>query len=285
MTAAAALAGMVLAGGVVMVIYGVRLREVPPRRLRGWPGLGGWHPEHLLVGVVGAAVAFAATRWPVAAIVAGVGAWQVVVVALRRPRENRAERAEAIALWAEILRDGLGTAWELETVLRSTASTAPRLIRAEVEAATERLDYASLDEALDDLAVRLGGDSCGDLVVVALRLAGSSGGRQVRDILDSVAAAAYAEASALRRVEVARARPRSSTRLVAAIVVVSITLSSVLFRDWMDPYETAAGQLVLGVIVLWCGGALWWMARMTDVALPARFTARREMPQPPEVPA
>jgi hypothetical protein len=122
-------------------------------------------------------------------------------------------------------------------------------------------------------------------VVVALRLAGRSGGRQVRDILDSVAAAAYAEASALRRVEVARARPRSSTRLVAAIVVVSITLSAVLFRDWMDPYETAAGQLVLGVIVLWCGGALWWMARMTDVALPARFTARREMPQPPEVPA
>jgi hypothetical protein len=108
-------------------------------------------------------------------------------------------------------------------------------------------------------------------------LAGRSGGRQVREILDSVAVAAYGEADALRRIDVARARLRSSARLVAGIVVVSIVSSAVLFSEWMDAYDTAAGQVVLGLVVLWCGGALWWMARMTNVVLPARFIARREV--------
>ena len=274
MILAAAVAGAVLLGGVVMVVYGVQRREVQPRE-RHRLTFEGWHAERGAAAVAGAAAVFAVTGWPVAAVVGGVGAWQAVAV-WRRPKDNAAARAEAVALWAEILRDALGTAWELETVLRSTAPTAPRLIRADVEEVTERLDYASLDEVLDELAVRLG-DSCGDLLVCALRLAGRSGGRQVREILDSVAVAAYGEADALRRIDVARARLRSSARLVAGIVVVSIVSSAVLFSEWVDAYDTAAGQVVLGLVVLWCGGALWWMARMTNVVLPARFIARREV--------
>jgi tight adherence protein B len=276
----AALAGAVAWGGVVMAIYGLGRHEAPPRRRRERRPLrlAGWRTEHALVAATAAALGWLVTGWPVAAAVAGVGAWQALV-AWRRPHDDAAARAEAVALWAEILRDGLGTAWELETVLRSTAPTAPRLIRADVEELTARLDYASLDEVLDELALRLG-DSCGDLVVCALRLAGSSGGRQVREILDSVAVAAYGEGDALRRIEVARARPRSSARLVAGIVVVSIVSSAVLFADWMDAYDTALGQLVLGLVVVWCGGALWWMARMTNVVRPARFRARRQTPAP-----
>ena len=275
----AALAGAVALGGVAMAVYGLGRREAPPRqrRERRPVRLVGWRAEHALVAATAAALGWLVTGWPVAAAVAALGAWQALV-AWRRPHDDAAARAEAVALWAEILRDGLGTAWELETVLRSTAPTAPRLIRADVEELTARLDYASLDEVLDELALRLG-DSCGDLVVCALRLAGSSGGRQVREILESVAVAAYGEADALRRIEVARARPRSSARLVAGIVVVSIVSSAVLFADWMDAYDTALGQLVLGLVVVWCGGALWWMARMTNVVLPVRFRARREAPE------
>lgn len=273
----AAVAGAVALGGAVMLVYGLQRREIRPRERGRRLSFEGWHVEHAVAAAVGAAAAFALTRWPVAAVVGAVAAWQAVAL-WRRPKKDAAARAEAVALWAEILRDGLGTAWELETVLRSTAPTAPRLIRADVEEVTARLDYASLDEVLDELAVRLG-DSCGDLVVCALRLAGNAGGRQVREILDSVAVAAYGEADALRRIEVARARPRSSARLVAGIVVVSIVSSAVLFADWMDAYDTALGQLVLGLVVVWCGGALWWMARMTNVVLPSRFTARRETPE------
>ena len=79
----------------------------------------------------------------------------------------------------------------------------------------------------------------------------------------------------LRRVAVARQSPRTSTRLVTGITVVAVLGTVLLFRDWVEPYGTASGQVALGVIAAWCGGALWWMSRMTDVRLPARFTARQ----------
>jgi len=275
MTALAALCGSAIVAGVLLVVIGVRPRPVRAERrarihrptvtrqvrldLVGWAAAGGL-------------AALAVTRWPVAAVVGAVGAWQAAV-ALGRPKDDSATRAEAIALWAEILRDALGTSWEIETVLKATASTAPRLIRADVEAATERLAYASFDEVLDDLAVRLGNGS-GDLVVAALRLAGRSGGRQVREILDAVAGAAYDEADTLRRIEVARQRPRSSARTVSGIVVATIVGSALLFRDWLAPYDTAGGQIALAVIAAWCGASMVWMARMSRVEMPARFTAR-----------
>jgi Flp pilus assembly protein TadB len=195
-----------------------------------------------------------------------------------RRATDPAAMAEAIALWTEILRDALGTSWEIETVLRATAPTAPRLIRAEVIRATDKLDYATLDEVLDELAVNLGG-GVGDLVIVALRLAGRSGGRQVRGVLDATARTAYNEAEMLRRIEVARQSPRTSARLVTGITVVAVLGTVVFFRDWVEPYGTPSGQVVLAFMAAWCGGALWWMSRMTNVRLPARFTARPGLDQ------
>jgi Flp pilus assembly protein TadB len=275
MTLLAALCGATVVAGVLLLVAGLRphAETERPGARRPTAFAGSLRPERILWAVAGGALALVVTRWPVAAAVGALGAWQVAA-AVGRPDDDSAARAEAIALWAEILRDALGTSWEIETVLKATAPTAPRLIRADVEAATERLAYVSFDEVLDDLAARLG-DGSGDLVVSALRLAGRSGGRQVRDILDSVSEAAYDEADALRRIDVARERPRSSARLVAAIVVVTVVASAVLFRDWLEPYDRVEGQLALGAIAAWCGAAMWWMARMARVDMPARFTARR----------
>jgi Flp pilus assembly protein TadB len=231
--------------------------------------------DQVVAAVFGGLLALVLTRWPVAGVVGAAGAWQAVA-ALRRPRDDTAQRAEAIALWAEILRDGLGTSMEIETVLRTTAPIAPQLIRADVEAATARLAYMPYDDVLDELADKLDASS-GDMVVSALRLAGRSGGRQVRDVLDSVAKAAYSDADTLRRVEVARERPRSSARLVVGIVVGTVVISAVAFRRWLEPYASPTGQIALAIIALWCWAAMWWMSRMSKVDMPARFSARREV--------
>jgi hypothetical protein len=275
MTLLVALCGATVVAGLLMVAIGLHSRpaHTAAGRRRARPSLAGLiSVEQVLWAAAGGAGALALTRWPVAGVIGALAAWQTVAVS-RRAKDQSAARAEAIALWAEILRDALGTSWEIETVLKATAPTAPRLIRADVEAAAERLSYASFDDVLDSLAARLG-DGSGDLVVAALRLAGRSGGRQVREILESVAVAAYDEADTLRRIEVARQRPRSSARTVSAIVVATIIGSAVLFRDWLAPYDTAGGQIALAVIAAWCGAAMWWMARMTRVQMPARFSAR-----------
>ena len=277
MTVIAAVCGALIVAGLGALGWGLLPRPVverAERRPRSYRA-GRVRSDQVVGALVGGVVALALTRWPVAAVAGAAGAWQAVV-ALRRPKDDTAERAEAVALWAEILRDGLGTSMEIETVLRTTAPIAPQLIRHDVEAATARLAYVPYDDVLDDLAAKLDASS-GDMVVAALRLAGRSGGRQVRDVLDSVSKAAYSDADALRRVEVARQRPRSSARLVVGIVMGTVVISAVLFRRWLEPYASPGGQLALAVIALWCWGAMWWMSRMSRVEMPARFSARREV--------
>ena len=95
-------------------------------------------------------------------------------------------------------------------------------------------------------------------------------------MLDSVAKAAYSDADTLRRVEVARERPRSSARLVVGIVVGTVAIcgrAPPLARALRLP----GGQIALAIIALWCWAAMWWMSRMSRVAMPARFSARREV--------
>lgn len=284
MVVVAAACGALVLAGLAMVVAGVAGWPPPaagdgPRGFARWQGrlAGMWRPDRLAWAAAAAVVSLVVTGWPVAAVAGAVGAW-VATTALDRPDDDAAARAEATALWAEILRDALGTSWEIETVLRSTARTAPRLIRPDIVAATDRLAVEPFDVVLDDLGDRLGGGT-GDLVIAALRLAGRSGGRQVREILDSVATAAYDEAEMLRRIEVARQSPRTSARVVTAITVLSVLGTVVFFRDWVEPYGTRPGQVALAVIALWCGAALAWMARMSRFELPARFSARRGVDQ------
>jgi Flp pilus assembly protein TadB len=277
MTVVVALCGALIVAGLLALGWGLvpRPRREPGERRSWamWPAQV--RADQVVAAVFGGLLALVLTRWPVAGVVGAAGAWQAVA-ALRRPRDDTAQRAEAVALWAEILRDGLGTSMEIETVLRTTAPIAPQLIRADVEAATARLAYMPYDDVLDELADKLDASS-GDMVVSALRLAGRSGGRQVRDVLDSVAKAAYSDADTLRRVEVARERPRSSARLVVGIVVGTVAISAVAFRRWLEPYASPSGQIALAIIALWCWAAMWWMSRMSQVEMPARFSARREV--------
>jgi hypothetical protein len=47
----------------------------------------------------------------------------------------------------------------------------------------------------------------------------------------------------------------------------------VLNRGYLTPYDSAAGQLVLGLVGLLFGGAFWWLAQMARVPAPERLLA------------
>lgn len=217
------------------------------------------------------------TRWPVAAVGAAVAAWWIPWPGQRADRKQDEARTSALAAWCESLRDAAGTARGLEGILTTTAAAAPQAIRPELTRMATRLQSERLDVVLDGLAEDLH-HPVGDLVVTALRLASSAGSRRVRQVLSDLAEAAQLEASMLRRVDVARQRPRSTMRLVAVIVAAFVAGLLLFARDYLAPYGTSGGQVVLAVVAGYWALGFWWMARLGRVAqLPRVLVDRKGM--------
>lgn len=268
MTALAALAGALVAGGSWLAVTSWRPQAIPARRPKRGAGLDRQSRQRLVACVAAGLVALVVTRWPVAAIAAGVAGWLLAGPNAGAARRREAEQTEAIALWAEMLRDAMGTGRGVEGVLVATAGVAPLPIRPAVEALAGRLQPArngdrrvTLDEALGQLAVDLA-HPLGDLVVTALRISAAEGATRVRDVLADLATAAYTSAESTRRIDVARARPRAAMRYTAGLIGGFVLLLLVFSRDYLEPYGSPVGQLVLALVAAYWAVGLWWMHRM-----------------------
>jgi Flp pilus assembly protein TadB len=219
------------------------------------------------------------TRWPVAAGGIAIAGWIIVGWARRETSRAYEARTDAIAEWAEMLRDGIGTARGIEGVLVATGPTAPIPIRPAVARMAGRLPYESLADVLDDLADDLN-HPIGDLVVTALRMASKAGGRQIREVLTDLAESAHGEASAYRRISVARKRPIATMRLTSILILAFILILVLVSRPYLAPYGTFTGQIMLLLIVGGWGSGFWWMARMARPAVVPRYLAATREAQP-----
>jgi hypothetical protein len=78
------------------------------------------------------------------------------------------------------------------------------------------------------------------------------------------------------RVEVGRARIRTSAKIVLTVTLLTVALVYFTSRDLLSVYDTTNGQIwLLGVFGLFLG-SLWLMNYYADVQMPERFTARRQ---------
>jgi tight adherence protein B len=257
----AGLCGALIIGGLWFAITGlIPVAIVEKQRTRRRES------DPLLNRRIGAAVllaltAFLFTRWPVAALAGGAAGWVLAGVRSQTEREQSERRTEAIALWTEMLRDAIGTARGIEGVLVATAATAPLPIKTELATMSNRLQHEPLNQVLDGLATDLD-HPLGDLVVTALRLTSTSGGSNVRDVLGSLATAAYAEAESQRRIGVARERPRAAMKYSAIIISAFVILLTIFSRRYLAPYNSPIGQIVLLFVALYWTAGFWWMNRM-----------------------
>jgi tight adherence protein B len=86
------------------------------------------------------------------------------------------------------------------------------------------------------------------------------------------------EARMHRRITVARARPRSDMRIVLAIMGFAVAFFVVVARDYLEPYGSATGQLVLCVVgACWAFG-IWTMGRLGRMQPVERFLTREAQP-------
>jgi hypothetical protein len=79
------------------------------------------------------------------------------------------------------------------------------------------------------------------------------------------------------RVESGRARTRTSVRVVVGTTLVFAVGLVLLNREYLVPYDSAFGQLMLLAVGGLFGVAFWWLSRIADVAKPERFLTDQEV--------
>jgi tight adherence protein B len=215
----------------------------------------------LALGFAAAVVIGALTRWPMAALLCGIAGFMAPsMLGGQAARKAQLDRIEAVAAWAEMLRDTMAGSGGLEQSIIATAGVAPLPIKREVLRLAARLERDRLAPALREFAEEID-DPAGDLVVAALVLAADKSPKRLGDLLGRLAQSARAEVNMRLRVEASRARTRTSVRVITVFTVLFAVGLLVFNRNYLEPYDKAVGQLVLGLIGLCFAGAFMWLAR------------------------
>jgi Flp pilus assembly protein TadB len=282
-TLLALIAGAVSGGG--LLLFAVAIRGVRPRT--GRPT--GRSREELIrtlttrtaLAIIAGVVVLVVTRWPVAAIGAGmlVLGWRSIGGGAAEERRAML-RLEALAAWTESLRDTIAGAVGLEQAIPSSLRAVAPVLQPHVRALVDRLHTrVPMADALrrfgDDLD-----DASADLVVAALILNARLRGPGLRDMLGALSNSARAELDMRRRVEANRRTTRRSVQIVVGVSVGTALFLSVVNRSYVSMYDSVTGQLVLGVVVGLFAAGFIWLRRLAKYEMPQRFLASNEEDSP-----
>ena len=203
------------------------------------------------------------TGWVAAVVVLPVAALGLPYLLSAPPAEARIRRVEAMEEWTRSLAGVLGAGVGIEQALTATLRSTPEPIKPEVTALVARLrarwdTEVALRSFADDLD-----DVTGDLVAANLILAARRRNRSLASVLQGVAESVAEDVASRRRVEAGRAKPRGSARLVTAFSLV-VLLILAFTGDYIAPYRTPVGQIVLVFLLVAYAGGLLWMRKMAE---------------------
>jgi Flp pilus assembly protein TadB len=244
-------------------------RAAPDERQERTPMIS----RHVAMVLAVALAVYLVTGWPIGALLGAAAAW--FLPALLGPDRDHARRLaviDSVAAFTEMLRDTLSASAGLNQALTLAAAHAPEAIRP----AADQLGHRIADrgtttrQALHAFADRIGDPTC-DLVALALASASENPARDLAALLSSLAATAREQAAMRTRIAVARARTRTAVRIVTGTTLALAVILLTADRRYLEPYSSAAGQLVLLIT-----GALFvlgftWLRRLGTVAEPGRL--------------
>ena len=266
--------GAVAGGGLFLLM--VAIRGLPPRR----PGRGPGRLERQLkelLGVRGAiavgagAIVLLATGW----VVAGIGAallalgWRGIGGAAGERKAMA--RLEGLAMWTESLRDTIAGSVGLEQAIPASLRAAAPSIQGPLARMVDRLHTrVALPEALHRFADDLD-DSSADMIIAALIINARLRGPGLRELLSALASSVREELDMRRKVNAERRSTRRSVQIVVAVSVGLALFMAVFNRGYVQPYNTAVGQIVLVVVVALYGAAFLWLRRLARFDAPERL--------------
>lgn len=264
------------AAGMLLLVWALIPREVPEKeqvdvvaRLVRRAGV------RLPLGGGAAVLTLAVSRWPVAAVAAGVlGFFGPSLFGGTRAHRAAVGRLAGLAVWTESLRDTIAGAVGLEQAIMASAAAPPPAIAAHVRGLADRLRVrVPLPDALQLFADDLD-DPGADLVVAALLLNARLRGPGLRQVLTSLADSTRAELDMRDRVESGRASTRRGVRIVVIVTLAFVLGLRLLNPEYVEPYGTPVGQVVLLVVIGLFTAGFWWLRRLSAFDLPQRFLVR-----------
>ncbi|MEE1782712.1 type II secretion system F family protein [Streptomyces sp. SP17BM10] len=276
-------AGMLLVGGLVGAVVGIVGTTAPPMpgpasRFRAALTSGERDERarararaRLLASAVGGVLLWVVTGWFI------LGLILVLVVAglpwlLASTSNNKAqiEKLDALAEWTRRLSDVLMLGMGLEQAIISSRKTAPVVLQEPVgELAARLLSGWRPADALRAFANTLG-DATADKVISALILKVSDRGPGLAQALNDLADTIREEVRQRRDVEAERAKPRTTVKWLTWMTVGIVVLGS-FATDYVQPYGTFLGQVVLAVLLLGFVGVLSWMRSLASYKPTPRF--------------
>jgi len=228
----------------------------------------------LLGAFVATVVVLAISGWPVAALWTFAGVMSIPLMRGSGPSADEAiAKVEAIATWSEQIRDTMSAAAGLQQALIATAARGPEAIRDELHEFARRAPRGDLAGALRQLGRDIDHPSA-DMVIAGLISAIELDAGRLVPLLSRLALSIREEAQMRVRIEVGRARIRTSMRIVAFCVGATALLLLLLGGDLLAAYDSPVGQiwlLVVGAVIV---VAVWASRKLAQVPQPDRFVAR-----------
>lgn len=274
-----ALGGALVIAGIIGVIIGARRTPVTPstprrpsqsRLTSRVAGMERRTKILALVGLILGSVIYLATGWLIAIVLVPLAVIGLPTLLSAPPSAARIDRLEALEEWTRALAGVLTVGVGLEEALRSTLRSTPEAIRPEVTTLVARLRARiGTEEALRAFAEDLN-DATGDLVAAYLILGARRRGQGLASVLESLAESVAADVRARRAIEADRAKPRTTARWVT-IITISVLGFLTLTGDYISPYGSPLGQLLLILLLSAYVGLLIWMRSMAKGEALPRF--------------
>ena len=230
----------------------------------------------LAVGFIAGLLLFAVTGFIALMFAVPVAAVGIPVLISNPEASQLIDRLEALEEWTRNLAGVLTAGVGLEEAIAATARSAPKPIETEVKTLLARLRAQwSTEDALRAFADDVN-DSTGDLIAASLILGAERRGVGLASVLDGLAKTVSDEVRDRRAIEADRAKPRTTSRW---LTLLSMGFLALLFLtgNYVDPYKSAIGQIILLLLLSLYGGCLIWLRRTTMTKPIPRFIHRRDL--------
>ena len=276
----AALSGAMIVAGILGIIAG--LRRVPekppaaPRPVRAgrWQAIPVRRRWAALVALGIGVVAGVWTGWLILIVVLPAAVLGLPTLMATSTETERIARLDGLAEWTRNLSGVLTAGQGLEQALAASLRSTPEAVRPQVSKLIARLHSRwPTEDALRAFADDLD-DATGDLVAAALILGSRKRGAGLAAVLTGLAESTAADVRARRQIEADRAKPRSTARIVTLLSAGALVVLA-LSGEFLAPYGTPIGQVVLLILLGCYVAALVWMRRMAATPPPPRFLAQR----------